>query len=58
MYIHLCISVAPSEPVIPRQVGHKEDLPDTLPDGYDSDNDLLKRLHHVLLEVSGGGGGG
>ncbi|XP_050730121.1 multifunctional methyltransferase subunit TRM112-like protein isoform X1 [Eriocheir sinensis] len=32
-------------------VGHKEDLPDTLPDGYDNDNDLLKRLHHVLLEV-------
>ncbi|XP_045108021.1 multifunctional methyltransferase subunit TRM112-like protein [Portunus trituberculatus] len=32
-------------------VGHKEDLPDTLPEGYENDNELLKRLHHVLLEV-------
>ncbi|XP_071550102.1 multifunctional methyltransferase subunit TRM112-like protein [Panulirus ornatus] len=32
-------------------VGHQEDLPETLPDGYENDDDLLKKLHHILLEV-------
>ncbi|XP_068227472.1 multifunctional methyltransferase subunit TRM112-like protein [Palaemon carinicauda] len=32
-------------------VGHQEDLPETLPEGYESDDDLLKKLHHILLEV-------
>ncbi|CAL4109593.1 unnamed protein product, partial [Meganyctiphanes norvegica] len=32
-------------------VGHQEDLPDSLPDGYEGDEDLLKKLHHILLEV-------
>lgn len=32
-------------------VGHQEDLPETLPESYDNDEDLLKKLHHILLEV-------
>merc|ERR1711915_521599 len=32
-------------------VGHQEDLPDSIPDGYDGDEELLKKLHHILLEV-------
>jgi len=32
-------------------VGHKEDLPTQLPQDYDADEELLKKIHHILLEI-------
>ncbi|XP_076044941.1 multifunctional methyltransferase subunit TRM112-like protein [Oratosquilla oratoria] len=34
-----------------KSVGHQDDLPTAIPDGFDNDIDLLKKLHHILLEV-------
>ncbi|EDO49514.1 predicted protein [Nematostella vectensis] len=34
-----------------QQIGHGQDLPTQLAEGYESDNDFLKKAHHVLLEV-------
>jgi len=33
------------------QLGHAEDLPKELIPEYDSDEDFLRKAHHVLLEV-------
>ncbi|XP_032222900.1 multifunctional methyltransferase subunit TRM112-like protein isoform X1 [Nematostella vectensis] len=33
-----------------QQIGHGQDLPTQLAEGYESDNDFLKKAHHVLLE--------
>ena len=34
------------------QVGHKGDLPTSVDQDYESNEDFLKKAHHVLLEVS------
>lgn len=39
-----------SSPLSP-QLGHGSDLPPEPAPGYESDEDFLRRLHHVLLEV-------
>ena len=33
------------------QVGHSSELPSTLVDDYESNEEFLKKAHHVLLEV-------
>jgi multifunctional methyltransferase subunit TRM112 len=33
------------------RIGHSGDLPRTLCDDYENDNEFLKKVHHVLLEV-------
>ncbi|KAB7500721.1 Multifunctional methyltransferase subunit TRM112-like protein [Armadillidium nasatum] len=32
-------------------IGHSEGLPETLPENWESNDELLKKLHHVLLEI-------
>jgi multifunctional methyltransferase subunit TRM112 len=33
------------------QLGHLEDLPKTVPENYEGDQDFLKKAHRALLEV-------
>ncbi|KAL7885737.1 hypothetical protein AOLI_G00060320 [Acnodon oligacanthus] len=32
-------------------VGHRQDLPDTLISNYENDEDFLRKVHRVLLEI-------
>ncbi|VVC39416.1 Hypothetical protein CINCED_3A011397 [Cinara cedri] len=34
------------------QIGHGNGLPEQLVDDYEEDEDLLKKIHHILMEVS------
>ncbi|XP_015376587.1 PREDICTED: multifunctional methyltransferase subunit TRM112-like protein [Diuraphis noxia] len=36
------------------QIGHSNDLSDELIDDYEDDEEYLKKVHHVLMEVSVG----
>ncbi|VVC39415.1 Uncharacterised protein family UPF0434/Trm112 [Cinara cedri] len=33
------------------QIGHGNGLPEQLVDDYEEDEDLLKKIHHILMEV-------
>lgn len=33
------------------QLGFGTELPDSVPGNYESDEDFLKKMHHVMLEV-------
>lgn len=34
------------------QIGHVGDLPKSLIENYESNEEFLKKVHHVLMEVS------
>ena len=33
------------------QIGHEEELPQSLPENYVDNEELLRKIHHILLEV-------
>ena len=34
-----------------KDLGHGSDLPTELPEHYETENDFLKKAHHVLMEI-------